>query len=77
MTRQAALDELEKPSYDPVSIHHDFEFIASKLGMTIDELQLCFDGSNQTYSDYANQDKLYQVGAKIMKILGKELGGKR
>ena len=45
--------------------------------MTVDELQACFDAPNQTYEDYANQATLYRVGAKGMKMLGKELGGKR
>ena len=45
--------------------------------MTIKELQACFDSPNKTYRDYANQETLYQVGSKAMKILGKELGGKQ
>jgi N-acetyl sugar amidotransferase len=77
MTREAALDELKRPAYDPETIHHDFEYVTSKLDMATDELQACFDAPNKTYMDYANQDALYNIGAKIMKMLGKELGGKR
>ena len=77
MTRDTALDELKIPSYDPNTIHHDFEYIANKLDMSVAELQACFDAPNKTYMDYANQETLYKFGAKMMKILGKELGGKR
>ena len=77
MTREVALDELKRPAHDPDTIHHDFEYVASKLNMTVDELQACFDAPNQTYRDYKNQETLYKVGAKGMKMLGKELGGKR
>ena len=77
MKRDVALEALQRPAYDPAEIHHDFEYIASKLDMEIDELQACFDEPNKTYMDYKNQERLYQVGAKGMKMLGKELGGKR
>lgn len=77
MSREIALEKLKQPAHDPASIHHDFEYVASKLDMTIKELQACFDSPNKTYRDYANQETLYQVGSKAMKILGKELGGKR
>ena len=77
MTREVALDELKRPAHNPDTIHHDFEYVASKLNMTVDELQACFDAPNQTYEDYANQATLYRIGVKGMKMLGKELGGKR
>lgn len=77
MRREVALDELQRPAYDPHTIHHDFEYVASKLDMGVDELQACFNGNNQTYKDYANQEWIYWIGARFMKFLGKELGGKR
>lgn len=77
MSREAALDILKSPAYDPATIRHDFEYVASKLGMAIEELQACFDGSNKTYKDYANQETIYNIGAKALSFLGKELGGKR
>ena len=77
MTREIALEKLKQPAHDLGTIHHDFEYVASKLDMTIEELQACFDAPNKTYKDYENQETLYQVGSKGMKILGKELGGKR
>lgn len=77
MTREEALEKLEKPAYDPETIHQDFEYIATKLGISIDELQGYLDGPNRTYRDYKSQENIYNVGAKVMRLLGKEKGGKR
>ena len=77
MTRDAALEALKQPAYDPEKIQHDFEYVASKLDMSVDELQACFEAPNKTYRDYANQETLYKIGAKVLKLMGKELGGKR
>ncbi len=77
MTRQEALEELEKPSFDPETIHHEFEYVASKLEWTPKELEACMLSPNKTYRDYPNQEAIYDVGARILRLFGKELGGKR
>ncbi len=77
MTREEALEELKKPAYDPETIHHDFEYIATKLGISTDELQSYMDAPNKTYKDYKSQENIYNLGAKMMKFFGKEKGGKR
>lgn len=77
MSREEALDQLKLPAYDPGEIHHEFEYIATKLDMTVKELRSCFDGENKSYKDYANQEKIYSLGSWGLKKLGIELGGKR
>lgn len=77
MTREDALEELKKPAYDPETIHQDFEYIATKLGISTDELQGYMDAPNKTYKDYKSQENIYNLGAKMLKFLGKEKGGKR
>lgn len=77
MTRDEALEKLKHPPYDESTIHHEFEYVATKLGITVDELQGYMDAPNKTYRDYRSQESLYSVGAKVMKGLGLELGGKR
>ena len=77
MSREEALLQLESPAYDPNTVHLDFEYIASKLDMSREELTECFDLPNRTYKDYANQEKLYLLGTRALNFLGKELGGKR
>ncbi len=77
MTRKEALKQLEKPAYDPDTIKQDFEYIATKLGISVDELQGYMDAPNKTYKDYKSQEGIYNIGAKVMRMLGKEKGGKR
>tara|TARA_Y100000768_G_C23988475_1_gene690501 strand:+ start:1636 stop:2736 length:1101 start_codon:yes stop_codon:yes gene_type:complete len=77
MTRKDALKKLKSPAYDPETINQDFEYIATKLGISIKELQSYMDAPNKTYKDYKSQENLYNIGAKVMRILGLEKGGKR
>lgn len=77
MTRAEALEKLKEPTYDKEIIKEDFEFIANKLGITIDELKGYFDAPNKTYKDYASQENIYKVGARMLKWLGIEKAGKR
>ena len=77
MTREEALEKLTKPAYDPDTIAQDFEFIATKLGIKVEELQSYMDAPNKTFKDYKSQESIYKVGAKVMRMLGLEKGGKR
>ena len=77
MTREQALKKLEKPAYDPEMIKHDFEYVATKLGISVDELQSYREAPNKTYRDYKSQRTIYALGAPVMRLLGMELGGKR
>lgn len=77
MSREEALRELEKPAYDPDTIQQDFDFIATKLGISSAELRGYFDAPNKTYKDYKSQESIYNIGATVLRWLGKEKGGKR
>ena len=58
-------------------LENDFEYIATKLGISVDDLQTYFKAPNKKYTDYSNQMWLYNIGARIMRALGVENGGKR
>lgn len=77
MTRDAALEMLQKPSWDPATAAQDFEYVATKLGIPVAELQGYLDAPNRSYRDYKSQDWIYSYGAKALKMLGLEVGGKR
>jgi N-acetyl sugar amidotransferase len=77
MTREDALEKLKYPAYDPETIIQDFEYIATKLGISKEELQSYMDAPNKTYKDYKSQENIYNIGAKVMRLLGLEKGGKR
>ncbi|MCC4797872.1 N-acetyl sugar amidotransferase [Enterovibrio norvegicus] len=77
MTREQALKELETPAMTDEQVKQEFEFVANKLGISVDELQSYFDAPNKTYKDYKSQQSIYDVGAKVLRHLGIEKGGKR
>jgi len=77
MQRDDALERLKTPALDADTIKHESAYVATKLGITTDELQGYLDAPNKTYKDYRSQETFYAAGAKVMRALGLELGGKR
>jgi len=77
MTRDEALNKLEKPPYDPSSIEQEFEYIASKLRITSGELKHYFDMPKKFYWDYKNQEQIFNLGARVLKTVGLEAAIKR
>lgn len=77
MTREEALERLKQPAYDPATIDEDFEYIATKLGISVEELRGYHEMPLKTYKDYKNQEWLFDIGAKILKAIGVERAVKR
>jgi N-acetyl sugar amidotransferase len=77
MTRDEALAQLTKPAYDEATIHHDLEFVATKLRITVADLEGFMAAPNRTFRDYRSQKDIYRIGASAMRLLGIERGGKR
>jgi hypothetical protein len=55
MSRQEALERIAQPAYDAQTVAHDFEYVATKLGLSVQELQSLMDGENKTYRDYKSR----------------------
>ncbi len=77
MTRDEALERLKQPAYDPLTIDEDFEYIATKLGISVKELRGYHEMPLKTYKDYKNREWLFDFGAKTLKALGVERSVKR
>jgi hypothetical protein len=77
MNRDEALEKLLKPAISDDDARQEFEYIATKLGIPVSELKGYFDAPNKSYKDYANQEAIFVLGAKIMKMLGLERSIKR
>ena len=77
MSREDALTQLESPAYDPEDIKHEFEFVANKLGISVEELQTYFNMPKKTHLDYKSHENIYKLGSKLMRLMGLERGGKR
>ncbi len=77
MTRDDALCRLQNTAYDKDEIVRDFEFVATKLGISTDELRCYLTMPKKSHRDYKSQEWLFLFGARVMKTLGLEIGGKR
>ena len=77
MGREDALNKLSRPAYDEATIGQDFEYVATKLGISVAELQGYMDAPNKSYRDYKSQKEIYAVGARLLRLFGLEHGGKR
>ncbi len=72
MSREDALKRVSEPELPEDELMKEFEFVAKKLGFTVDELWGYFNGPNKTFNDYKNNHQLIQLGTKVMQILGLE-----
>lgn len=70
MTRSEALDRISLPELDEQTMAHDFEYVATKLGWTVEEFRAIFDGENKSFRDYKNNMFLITLGARIANLLG-------
>ena len=72
MSREAALERIAKPEMDEHFLRQEFEYVAHKLDLTVDELQQIFDSPKKTYRDYRNKRWMIGLGANVTRWLGME-----
>jgi putative aminotransferase len=72
MTRDEAIDRLKTPEMDDKFMKSEFEFVANKLGLSVAELQEIFDGENKSFHDYKNKYKIFNLGGRLLNLLGLE-----
>lgn len=72
MTREEALKKVSVLPYDEEAIKEDFEYVATKLGFTVDEFKEIMNGKNKTYRDYKNSMGFIEMGMKVMRFIGGE-----
>lgn len=72
MTREQALDRISRPEMDEHFLKQEFEYVAHKLGLTVDELQALFDMPKKSFRDYKNKHDLIGLGSNILRRLGLE-----
>lgn len=61
ITREAALEELNKCPYDKSTIEGNKEFIAKKYGISLEDLEGYIAAPPKTYLDFPNQKKLIEL----------------
>ena len=70
--RKEALDRISTPEMSKEFLVQEFEFVAHKLGITVNDLETIFNSPNKTYKDYKNKRWLIRIGAQILKYVGPE-----
>lgn len=74
MTRDQALHELEKPLYVEKELREDKQYIAKKLGLTVQELDEYISSPGRDYSEFPNWDTRYAFMKRVQSFVSKVLG---
>lgn len=72
LSREDALERISRPELDEQFLKGEFEYVANKLDLSVEEFQEIFEGKNKTYHDYRNKRFLIGVGSRVMSALGLE-----
>lgn len=72
MSREEALDRISRPELDEQFLLHEFEYVANKLDLSVEELRAIFEGENKTFRAYKNKKNIIDQGARVMRALGLE-----
>jgi putative aminotransferase len=72
MTRDEALRRVASPEMDEHFLGQEFEYVANKLDLTIEQLREIFNAPKKTYRDYRNKRWLIGFGTNVMRALGLE-----
>ncbi|UPJ51974.1 N-acetyl sugar amidotransferase [Bradyrhizobium sp. 200] len=70
MTRDEALRRIAQPAYDEDTMAHEFEYVATKLDLTVEELRELMNGPNKSYRDYKSSMPLIDLGTRVLRGLG-------
>ena len=68
-TREEAMADLEGPPYDPALQQDDKEFVAKKLGITLEEFNQVIALPNRHYSDYKSNDWLLKTALRVKRAV--------
>lgn len=70
LSRADALEKIAKPAYDEETVGQDFEYIATKLGLSVAELRALLEIPKKTYQDYKNDMVFIDLGTRVLRLLG-------
>jgi hypothetical protein len=70
MTRDEALQKIAIPAYTAEELAQDFEYVATKLDLTVPELRDIMAGPNRSYRDYSNAMPFIELGTRVLRAVG-------
>ena len=77
MKREDAIERLKNPAYPLDEVEKDYDFIASKLRITVDELKKYHSIPIKSFRDYKNQEFLFTFGSRLIRLLGIDKNAKK
>lgn len=77
MKRVDAIERLKNPAYPLDEVEKDYDFIASKLRITVDELKKYHSIPIKSFRDYKNQEFLFTFGSRLTRLLGIDKNAKK
>lgn len=72
MTRDQGLERISRQEMSETFLNNEFEYVARKLDLRIDELTSFFNMPKKFYSDYKNKRNFITLGASVMRKMGLE-----
>lgn len=72
MSREEALQKISQTPYDEQIIKQDFEYVAKKLDLTVEELETIMKGQNKTFRDYKSNKWLIDLATKALRFTGNQ-----
>jgi hypothetical protein len=70
LSRDEALQKIAVPAYSDEDLARDFEYVATKLDLTVEQLREIMNGPNRSYRDYRNAMTFIDLGTRVMRALG-------
>lgn len=72
MKREEALNKISQTPYDEQLMKQDFEYVAKKLDLTVEDLYQIMAGENKTFRDYKSNFWLIELATKFLRLTGKQ-----
>ena len=69
LTRDEALRKIAQPALDDETIRQDFEYVATKLDLSVADFRRLMNGPNRSYRDYKNSMALINAGTRALRAL--------
>lgn len=71
LSRESALNLMQKEVYPNESYRDDMEYVAKKLDLSVQEFQNIINMPNKSHKDYKSNEKLFELGLKINQRINK------
>ena len=69
MSREEAIEKIKLDPINKEDIKQEFQFVANKLNISVQELEELFKGQNKSFRDYKSHYPIINFFTKILQLL--------